>query len=293
MNVHFNKRDSFRIAQLTDVHLNHYPFDENDAIILSDIERTIEKLQPDLIMITGDVVNTYKNPEERFIFKAFFEFLNRFAMPKAITYGNHDSESELTREQLEDLFDEIVENKVDRKHERVFDERSNYCVEILDQNNQHPQQILYVMDSGKVAPGENSTNDWVYPGQVEWFSKIAANYTGFTNNLLFLHIPLPEYSAAKNNVLSGELREPNKLISTTKINTGLFSQLYFSKQIYGVFCGHNHLNNAEFLHEGIHLFYGMFSGREAKAGDFRGIRYIDVMESGKKIQSDIVFYKDV
>lgn len=293
MIVKFNGNGTFRIAQLTDIHLNHYPFDDNDNKILTDIERTVKKLQPDLLMITGDMVNTYQNTEEKSIFRAFFEFLNRFDIPKSVTYGNHDSENQLNRHHLEALFEEIVKKKVDRKREEIIVERSNYTIEILNSTGTSKQQVLYVMDTGMVAPGIESKNDWVYPEQVEWFSKTAENYKGYKNNLLFIHIPLPEYISAKENLVSGELREPGKLISSSKINTGLFSQLYFSKQIHGIFCGHNHLNNAELLYEGIHLYYGMFSGKEEKAVDFRGIRCIDLMEFGEKIGSENIFYNDV
>lgn len=54
MTVTFNEEGKFRIAQVTDVHLNHYPFDDNDEQILSDIFNAIQHIKPDLIMITGD-----------------------------------------------------------------------------------------------------------------------------------------------------------------------------------------------------------------------------------------------
>lgn len=293
MKVKLKADGTLRIAQVTDVHLNHYPFDANDEEILADLERALAFLQPDLIMLTGDIVNTYRNPDERAIFAEFFDYLNRFAVPKAITYGNHDSENALDRMGLEELFSEIVELRAPREHESVLAERPNYCIEVWDETGKEVVQVLYVMDSGKIAPGEGRTDDWILPQQVEWFRQTSRNYMGMRNNLLFLHIPLPEYIRAKGNLVSGELREPEQLISATKVNTGLFSALYFSEQIYGVFCGHNHLNNAELELEGIHLFYGMFSGKEPKAGDFRGVRYIDVTDSARSVASDTVLYTDV
>lgn len=198
----------------------------------------------------------------------------------------------MTRKNLEDLFDEIVENRVERHYECLVEDRSQYVIEVKNSTSQVVRS-LYVMDSGHVAPGDDKINDWILPGQVDWFKEVAPNYAYLNNNLFFLHIPLPEYLRGKENILSGELREPNQLISTSRINTGLFSELFFSKQIYGVFCGHNHQNNAEILWEGIHLFYGMFSGKEAKAGDLRGIRYIDLGLDSDEVRSECVFYGDL
>lgn len=39
-----NPTNQFRIVQITDIHLNHYPFDENDQIILTDIKQALEIL---------------------------------------------------------------------------------------------------------------------------------------------------------------------------------------------------------------------------------------------------------
>ncbi|UUX33368.1 metallophosphoesterase [Fundicoccus culcitae] len=285
-----NKR--FRIAQLTDMHLTNFPFDQNDVQILHDVKKAVEHIEPDLIMITGDFVNSYNNENELEIVTAFFEFLNEFDIPKAITYGNHDTEHKLTRNDLEQLFNTLVSNKVSRVHEKMVDDRTQYVVEI-NSSEGSLARVLYVMDTGHVAPGEDKTNDWILREQVEWFRESCSQYKSLKNNLLFIHIPIPEYLLAKKNILSGALLEPNQLISTSRINTGLFSELFFSQQIYGVFCGHNHLNNAEMLWEDIHLFYGMFSGKEEKAGDFRGVRYIDLGIEGNTVSSDCVFFNDL
>lgn len=289
----FTEEGTFRIAQLTDIHLKQNPLNENDRAILRDIEKGLNELKPDLIVVTGDMVDTYENPDALTLFKTFFEFLNRFDVPKAVTYGNHDSESGITRDEIEKLFKTTVEKQAERKHEYVVSQRSNYTIEIDRAAGEKAQRVLYFIDTGEYSPDHKKEYDWVLPQQVQWFKETAKQYPNTDDNLVFIHLPLQEYLAAKDKILSGEVREPGGLISVGRINTGLFSELYFSKQIYGVFCGHNHLNNAEFLYEGIHLFYGMFSGKEPKAGDFRGIRYIDYLKQGAEVKSGVLFYKDM
>lgn len=292
MTLKFKSNGNFRIAQVTDVHLNHFPLDENDQEILHDLKAGLDQLKPDLIMITGDFMNSYKNAGELGMMTAFFEFLNLFDVPKAITYGNHDTENELTRHDAERLFEEIVTNRVTRMHEKLVGDLTQYVVEVYDAN-EDLARALYVLDTGHVPPGPGRTNDWILPEQVQWFREVSLDYGSLQNNLVFLHIPIQEYASAKGNIVSGELREPNQLISTSPINTGLFSELFFSKQIHGIFCGHNHLNNAEMVWEGIHLYYGMFCGKEEKAGDFRGIRYVDLSVDDAGVESKCLFYKDM
>lgn len=291
MQLSMNANQQFRIAQITDVHLNHYPFDENDQIILMDIKRALEALKPDLIMLTGDFVDTYQNDEEELVFRNFFAFLNQFHAPKAITYGNHDSERCLDRSNIDKIFNDIVVNKVKRENEESVEGLRSYTISIKGKNGL--SNILYVMDSGRIGPGPDRTNNWILPSQVNWFHNVSKRFEGMEKNLLFLHIPLPEYALAKENILSGELREPNQLISVSRINTGLFSELFFSGQIDSVYCGHNHLNNAEMMWEGIRLVYGMFCGREEKAGDFRGVRYIDIDGELNEVRTACLLFHEV
>jgi len=286
----FKQDSNFRIAQVTDIHLKEYPLTKNDQEILVDIEKGLRALNPDLIVITGDLLNSFQNQHERQLLELFFHFLNRFDVPKAITYGNHDAEYKMSRQDYDDLFEEIVELTVVRKHEKILGGLTQYCIEIFNQEKEL-ERVLYVMDSGKVSPSPNRTNDWILPEQVLWFREASQKYIDMRNNLFFLHIPLPEYIYARENILNGQIGEPNRLISASRINTGLFSELFFSKQIFGVFCGHNHLNNAELIWENIHLIYGLFSGKEDKAKDFRGIRYIDLIEENHEVITNCLFYE--
>lgn len=291
MTLTFNREGYFRIAQLTDIHLREYPLTINDNEILKDIERGILSLKPNLIVITGDLLNSFQNKNERELLEVFFHFLNRFDAPKAITYGNHDAEYKLSRQDYDELFEKIVEHTVSRKHLKIINGLSQYCIELFN-HSADLERVLYVIDSGRVSPAPHRTNDWILPEQVEWYRETSKHYIGTLNNLLFLHIPLPEYIYAKNNIISGQIGEPDQLISASRINTGLFSELFFSNQIYGVFCGHNHLNNGELLWEDIRLVYGLFSGKEKKAKNFRGIRYIDLHEKNHEVSTECLYFHD-
>ena len=70
----------FRIAQLTDLHAGRTPF----SYIESVVSRVMD-LQPDLVVVTGDLVHHDPNWVE-----AVSKLLGTFRVPVLVSYGNHD-----------------------------------------------------------------------------------------------------------------------------------------------------------------------------------------------------------
>lgn len=50
MTLNFNQEGSFRITQVTDIHLREYPLTANEQETLEGIERGLRALKPDLIV---------------------------------------------------------------------------------------------------------------------------------------------------------------------------------------------------------------------------------------------------
>ena len=100
-----------------------------------------------------------------------------------------------------------------------------------------------------------------------------------------MHIPLPEYWQAANNILSGECNETNDMISAPYINTGLFASAYTNGQIQAVFCGHDHDNNFVGEHHGIKLVYGQVSGYQCYGDNERGARTIVLTANGMETET--------
>lgn len=76
--------DGFKIVQISDIHLGSFG---NDTKVLKETVNLVEKLQPDLILFTGDLVNNFS--EEMIGFETYLAQLSAKYGKYAIQ-GNHD-----------------------------------------------------------------------------------------------------------------------------------------------------------------------------------------------------------
>ena len=113
------KNNKFRIVQLTDIHIGSSPFDSKDIQTFNLIDNILDKLEADLVMITGDMVwNGIDNFEE--VFEYLLRKLNRKDIYVAMTPGNHDNEENPGRSKTRQMFEDIIVNKVDKIHSTII-----------------------------------------------------------------------------------------------------------------------------------------------------------------------------
>ncbi|MGJ9458443.1 metallophosphoesterase family protein [Oceanobacillus sp. CF4.6] len=292
MKLTYREDGTFNIVQLTDLHIGSIPHHEDDYKTFALIDKAFEKLDADLIVITGDLIWSEGVPNADKVFKELLQRINNHDIPVAITYGNHDSEDEFTRSSLREM-ESGLDHFVEKKNICIVDDRESYTIEIYDQSGETVKNVLYVIDSGADAPLLIGNYDWVHPEQVNWFREVSKQYKNVEagqSDLIFMHIPLPEYWQASQNILSGECNETNDMISAPYINTGLFASAVLNGQIAGVFVGHDHDNNFVGEHFGIKLVYGQVSGYQCYGDLERGARLIQLtvegMETKTIVESD-------
>ncbi|WP_036187196.1 metallophosphoesterase family protein [Ureibacillus manganicus] len=287
MKLKLREDGTFKIVQLTDLHIGSLPHHEDDYKTFDLIDKAFDNLDADLVMITGDLIWSEGVPNADKVFTELLERINKHEVPVAITYGNHDSEDEFVRSDMRKM-ESILEHLVEKKNSFIVEDRESYTVEIYDEKGEDIKHVLYVIDSGASAPLPVGIYEWVHPEQVNWFRKVSQNYKqphGQKTDLIFMHIPLPEYWQASQNILSGECNETNDTISAPYINTGLFAAAYMNGQVEAVFCGHDHDNNFVGEHHGIKLVYGQVSGYQCY-GDFeRGARIIRLTANGMETKT--------
>ncbi|MBP2079581.1 metallophosphoesterase family protein [Oceanobacillus polygoni] len=287
MKLTYREDGTFRIVQLTDLHIGSLPHHEDDYKTFELLDKAFEKLDADLVMITGDLIWSEGVPNADLVFKELLERINQHAIPVAITYGNHDSEDAFTRSDLRKM-EQILDYSVEKKNAFIVDDRESYTIEIYDAAGETINHVLYVMDSGAEAPLPIGKYEWVHPEQVNWFREISEQYKQKgrkQTDLMFMHIPLPEYWQASENILSGECKETNDMISAPYMNTGLFASVVMNGQVAGVFVGHDHDNNFVGEHVGVKLAYGQVSGYQCY-GDFeRGARLIQLTAEGMETRT--------
>ena len=215
------KNNTFKIVQFTDTHFGNIPHHEDDIRTFKLIDEILSKEKPDLIVHTGDIMWSDGVKDSDKVFQIVMEYFDKYDIPLAITFGNHDSEEGINRSELREIYDKTISNKPEKKDSFIIDDKENYLIPLSE--NGDDLAYLYFIDSGADDKLGFGTYEWVLPEQVEWFRKTSNKYKkndGIKRNIIFQHIPIPEYWQSKENILSGVQEETNEEISAPKINTG-------------------------------------------------------------------------
>jgi len=236
----------------------------------------LETEKPDLVVYTGDFVNSNEVKD----LDVLFDLCIQRKIPWAFTLGNHDDEHAFTREKLAQYLVEkpycIGEIGPD------IGGYGNYIVEIRKQNEEKPSFLLYCMDNA-YQPAGFEAKGWVTYEQIGWYRARSAEYTAQNGNkplpaIAFFHIPLDEYtwvsSHPKESKMLGDKGEQECL---GVLNSGLFQAFWERKDVFAVFCGHDHLNDYLGIYHGIVLAYG----RSSCQIEVIGSRIIELYSNGK------------
>jgi predicted phosphodiesterase len=283
----FNRDGKFKVVQFTDTHLKEYNVSKRDSVIM--IIKTILKTEkPDLVMLTGDIA-TSENVKAAWstITKPMIDS----KIPWAVVFGNHDREHKYTNKQIMEYLVTLPYNCSQFGPSNIHG-AGNYVLEIHGSSSKKIKDILYCMDSnaytGEKENSELGYYDWIKFSQIEWYRETSMKYTSNNNDipypaLAFFHIPLPEYSTIRNFPTTiGDMDED---VSSPKINSGMYCAMYESKDIMGVFVGHDHNNNYIGCLNNICLAYGCKTGLETYGKLDKGARVIVLYEGERKFDT--------
>ncbi|MDR2115546.1 MAG: metallophosphoesterase family protein [Planctomycetaceae bacterium] len=279
--LRFSDNGTFKIAQITDT---HYRTDKNiakESVRL--IEEIIDTEKPQLVVYTGDIVVSGN------IRQGWDEILAPCIERKtywAVVLGNHDHESYWSRQQIIDHIKDKPYSVTESGPDNIKG-AGNYVLEIVDSDNKIAA-LLYCMDSNAYSSLKGVKGyDWFSPDQITWYKKQSTEYTQKNNNtplpsLAFFHIPLNEYGEMihyKRTIIGdrGENECPGA------VNSGMFLAMLESRDIMGVFTGHDHVNDYIGLWHNIALGYGRFSGTKTTyVKEPHGSRIIEISNSRKR-----------
>jgi 3',5'-cyclic AMP phosphodiesterase CpdA len=274
--LQFRSDGTFTIVQFTDLHWqNGGPADRKTRNLM---ERVLREEQPDLIVLTGDIIFSPKAADPRKAFLQAAAVAEQSGIPWAAVFGNHDSERLVSRDEL---FSIMLEHKgcVAERGEPGVSGVGNYILRVTDDGGK-ARAALFFLDSGALSedpaiPGY----DWIRRDQIDWYVKHSRRLQ--TDNegtglpaLAFFHIPLPEYEEVwKTQSCYGHRHERP---ASPRVNSGLFAAMAERGDVMGTFCGHDHTNDYEGKLLGIRLCYGRATGYQAYGRPFyaRGARVI-------------------
>lgn len=251
----FNKNGEFKIVQFTDTHI-----DFNSNSNLNDyeiIKGVLEIEKPDFVILTGDIV-TQNDPQDAYRrLDATFTDAN---IPWAMVFGNHDSQSNLSREKLAEFLQKFPLCLNNDKGETYGN--SNFVLPVYGKDKK-TEALLYCMDSNVYSTLKPKVDGygWFHVSQINWYQEKSSKYTlaNYGNPLpalAFFHIPLPEYYDAWKNKVNRPIGSKHEDECSPDINTGMFSAMLESGDVMGTFVGHDHINDYIGVYYNIALAYG-------------------------------------
>ncbi|HHU79719.1 MAG TPA: metallophosphoesterase family protein [Acholeplasmataceae bacterium] len=262
------KNNSFKIVQLTDLHLLFPKILYSDFKTYSFIEQLLMVEKPDLVVVTGDVTLSLFNFSA---IKHFFNFLDKFGIPWAFTFGNHDGQFGRSKRYIAKRMSGF-QNSCFEVGPSNIKGSSNYYVDLIDAKH-NIKYALYFMDS--LIERKHLSDS-----QIDWFKETSNKHHQGIDKLMFFHIPLKEFKDARNDgIISGDHRET---ISTPKDSSRAFNT-FKENGVKAIFVGHDHTNDFTARYEGVLLAYGRSSGFTGYGGKkaLKGARIIEIEEGGE------------
>lgn len=251
----FRMNGTFRVMQLTDLHMTA---DFRSDHLFPMLGQLIQYEQPDLIVITGDLIYA---PCDEVLWRRLGDFLASQHVPYAITLGNHDAER-IPRSRVYEIVRTLplcVNAAFNPEEERQGD----FVIPIgAFDDPERIEALLYVMDTNDYNADDRSYAGFE-PAQIAWYEATSARIEREAgrkpNALMFFHVPLHEFAEAveAGNPLTG-FRLENEC--PARDNAGMFDAVLRRGDVCGIFAGHDHANNYVTEYRGVALGFGRYSG---------------------------------
>jgi hypothetical protein len=254
--LRFRPDHTFTIVQFTDTHFRNG--EETDAKTLALMTAVLDAEQPDLVIVTGDLLDGKKTQDPAAAIHTALAPVAARGLPWAVVFGNHDDEGVLDRRAL---LAELQSIPGCLSEAGPVSGVGNFVLPVLDAQDQ-PAARLYCLDSNSYSETALVGYGWIRRDQIAWYEEQARRGREEAGRVLpalaFFHIPLPEYDEVWDyHTCFGSKREP---ICCPRINTGFFAALHEAGEVMGTFVGHDHINDFEGDLFGIRLCYGLATG---------------------------------
>ncbi len=275
--------ETLTILQLTDMHLT-FGIDHNDRSTYQAIETLVMADDYDLVVFTGDMV---MSPLAPWLFARLVMVMERLKTPWTFIFGNHDgdyhslatliAQTEST-EYLMFLPGPLLEEGG----------VGNFKITFTHENT--PFYHLYFLDTKSERDEHTEAEgkyDYLSPAQVAWYAAHVENDT--VPSIVFMHTPLRQYLLVSEHPYEGNFNEP---VHPQGKDTGFFDAMVSHGKSVGVFVGHDHENDFQFILDGLLLAYGRVSGYNAYGPKNIGGRVITI-DANAVMSTHIVLLREV
>ncbi|MBQ4338619.1 MAG: metallophosphoesterase family protein [Clostridia bacterium] len=279
------------------------------------IHASIEKAQPDLIVLGGDNITGGAGiikPLTRMSIDQFMSIFEEYSIPVAAVFGNHDSEGAATKEDMMKMY-ESYDCFIGCAGEDLTG-CGNYNLPIYASDSDKVAFNLWLIDSLTYNESDKKDNycendlegyACVHKDQIDWYVKTsnelkAANGGKPVPSLVFQHIVVPEiYDAlvktetgytlpeSATGVLGEDPCPPN-------YSNGQFDAMVNQGDVLAMFFGHDHTNTYEVEHKGIDLVNTPGAGFHSYGDNSRGARVIDLDENDLwNYETELIFWREI
>ncbi|KAH3743872.1 metallophosphoesterase family protein [Pelomyxa schiedti] len=271
VSLHFDDATrTFKVVQFTDLHFYN---DFDDALTLEVQKIVLDAEAPvGLVALSGDILagssinnNTYGRNHATAEWEKMAQPMIDRGLNWAITFGNHDDDGPLTREQMMDI-DTSLQGSLSQFGPNDLPGVSNYWLPVYkDSTEKEISAVMYflaVSDGGceNVTTGDGCINT----DQINWYKSISKQLRGNgwpIFSLMFIHIPTPEFMDAWNTEICYGTK--NEDVCCPSYNTGLYDALVEMGDVKVLAVGHDHSNDyccAYASSPDMNLCYGRKSG---------------------------------
>lgn len=265
----FNQDKKFKIVQFTDTHVIYEDKRCNEA--MERMNEVLDAEKPDFVIYTGDLI--FGRPAKESLLQAVEPVVSR-GIPFGVTWGNHDDEELLTRQELFDVIKDLPNNFTGTAE--GITGVTNYVLPVKTHDGRKDACVLYVFDSNGYSPMEEVDGyGWIAYDQIGWYKEQSAALTEANRGnplpaLAFFHIPLPEYHEAaldEDGFFIGIRKEKP---CSPPVNSGLALAMLEARDVMAVSVGHDHVNDYMAEWRNIMLCYGRYTGGSTVYNDIPG-----------------------
>jgi len=281
----FNKEQTFKIVQFTDIHYKSTSARKQENIDI--MNHVIKSENPDFVVLTGDIVI---DPVEQG-WKEITKPLIDAKVPWTVTFGNHDGETKIKKDVI---FSWLKEMPFFIGEKGTVTGVNNSAIPIYSNDGTKVGFVLYLFDSNEYqSTPKYSKYDWIKFDQIAWYRQTSDSLKAANNNqpipaLAFFHIPIPEFSLIneQNKEKTRFTGQQFESVKPSRVNSGIFASFIEKNDVVGVFAGHDHENSYIGQLGDICLSYGQVSGVEAVDTSItRGARVIQIYENKFALES--------
>ncbi len=262
----------------------YYATKRMEANCFKYIRETIEATNPDLIIMTGDLVyGEFDDSGESLL--ALIEFMESFDIPWAPVFGNHDNESKKGADWQSARLEE-AKNCLFKQ--RTLTGNGNYTVGI--KQNGELKRVFFMLDSNgcSATSEESKANGHTFSSvgfgkdQIDWYTETAQSITTLSpaTKLSFAFHIQPAIFAeigqrygfngganpvepvdidALENKTSGDFGYIGANLKSAWDHDGTVWNGLKALGVDSIFVGHEHCNSASIVYEGVRLQFGQKS----------------------------------